>query len=200
MPVINEKDKEYLTPNEVAKLLMVSPITVRQWAQKGELTAMTTPGGHRRFRRADLLRFAKQRGLALAIHDDSSQRVLIVDDHDVFARSLVEHLDSTVPTVVTELASDSFEAGRKIQTFKPHIVLLDLMMPGMNGFEVCHRLKSDPSTKAIRVIGMTGDFSADNKARIMATGAETCLLKPFDRATLLAVIGLDADISGSLRT
>ena len=189
---MKEKDKEYLTPNEVAKLLMVSPITVRQWAQKGELTAMTTPGGHRRFLREDLLRFARRRGLALAIPDDASQRVLIVDDHDVFAQSLGDLLELTDPPLMTEIACDGFEAGRKIQTFQPHIILLDLMMPGMNGFEVCERLKDDPSTKAIRVIGMTGYFSAENKARIMSAGAESCLLKPFDRATLLAVIGVEA--------
>lgn len=193
-----DQDKKYLTPNEVAKLLMVSPITVRQWAQKGQLTAMTTPGGHRRFLQEDLLRFARQRGLALAIPDDSSQRVLIVDDHEVFARSLVEILEFTTPTITPELAYDGFEAGRKIQSFQPHIILLDLMMPGMNGFEVCKKLKDGPSTKAIRVIGMTGYFSAETKARIMAAGAESCLLKPFDRATLLAVIGVEADKNSAL--
>lgn len=183
---------KYYTPNEVAKLLMVSPITVRQWAQKGDLVAKTTPGGHRRFLRDDLLRFARDRGLALAIPGDSMQRVLIVDDHDNFAKSLVTLLKKTVPPVSTSVASDGFEAGRQIQIFRPHIVLLDLMMPGMNGFEVCQRLKDDPSTKAIRVIAMTGYYSDGNRSQIIEAGAETCLAKPFGRDTLLDAIGIEA--------
>lgn len=171
---------------------MVSPITVRQWAQKGDLNALTTPGGHRRFLYEDLMRFARQRGLTLAIPDDSSQRVLIVDDHKVFARAMVELLEFTAPPLTTEIASDGFEAGRKIQTFAPHIILLDLMMPGINGFEVCQQLKDDPSTKAIRVVAMTGYYSKGYAERIAAAGAETCLMKPFDRSTLLAVIGVEA--------
>lgn len=185
--------KKYLTPNEVAELLMVSPITVRQWAQKGEIDAMTTPGGHRRFLRDDLLRFAKERGLALAIPGETEKRILVVDDDEMFSGFLLELLKLAKPPVTTELAADGFEAGRKVQTFHPHIVLLDLMMPGLNGFEVCQRLKSDPSTRAIRVIAMTGFSTAENEQRILTAGAEACLAKPFDRRVLFQTIGLDAD-------
>ncbi len=61
---MNAPDKPYLTPNEVATLFMVSPITVRQWAQKGLLKAEVTVGGHRRFLRGEVERFARDHGLA----------------------------------------------------------------------------------------------------------------------------------------
>ena len=133
-------------------------------------------------------------------HPRSPIRTLIVDDEPLGRERIRMLLQDNPEVLLVGECKDGHEAVEAIKAQQPDLVFLDVQMPGMNGFEVCHRLKSDPSTKAIRVIGMTGDFSADNKARIMATGAETCLLKPFDRATLLAVIGLDADISGSLRT
>lgn len=185
-------EKKYLTPNDVGKLLMVSPITVRQWAQKGELPSLATPGGHRRFLREDLIRFAKRRGLSLALPGSDEPRILVVDDDEPFAAYLLDLFAVLDKPVVTDIAHDGFEAGRKVQTFQPHIVLLDLMMPGINGFEVCRSLKEDPSTSATRVIAMTGYSSSENRARILAAGAEQCLAKPFDRTTLLDAIGFSA--------
>ena len=62
MAALNDTNKAYLTPNEVAELLMVSPITVRSWAQKGLLVAKVTPGGHRRFLKSDVERFVRESG------------------------------------------------------------------------------------------------------------------------------------------
>jgi len=74
--------------------------------------------------------------------------------------------------------------------FSPDVVLLDLMMPGMDGFQVCERLKKDSATKNIRVIAMTGYPSAMNTEKILAAGAEICLPKPVDRAQLLELLGV----------
>ena len=82
--------KGYLTPREVADLLMVSPITVRQWAQKGWLEAQTTPGGHRRFLHRHVELFARNRGLTLNQGGDDSTRILIVDDDEQISGFLVE--------------------------------------------------------------------------------------------------------------
>jgi CheY-like chemotaxis protein len=76
-------------------------------------------------------------------------------------------------------------------------MLLDLMMPGMDGFEVCSRLKADNATKNIRVVAMTGYPSDENVNRILAAGAECCLAKPLDREKLLAVLGLSSSANQS---
>ena len=73
--------KEFLTPHEVATLLMVSPVTVRQWAQKGLLAAQTTAGGHRRFAIETVAAFARERGIDLP---GITARLLIVDDNRQF--------------------------------------------------------------------------------------------------------------------
>lgn len=189
---MNEKlmGKSYLTPNQVAELLMVTPTAVRQWAEKGDLKALTTPGGHRRFLPAEVERFARNRGLTLNLRNEGVLRVLIVDDDEQLARYLVTLLEGFPEQVVTETAENGFIAGLKIREFNPHIVLLDLMMPGLDGFEVCNRLKSEPNTKAIRVIAMTGYPSPENVEKILASGAEACLSKPLDQQVLLEHLGL----------
>lgn len=183
--------KSYLTPNQVAELLMVSPTAIRQWAEKGELNALTTPGGHRRFLPREVENFARERGLTLNLGNGDVLRILIVDDDEQYLRYLVKLLQGFPEQVITETAMDGFVAGLKIREFEPHIVLLDLMMPGLNGFEVCRLLKADPKTRAVRVIAMTGYPTPENIEQIQNAGAEVCLSKPINTQVLLEHLGLN---------
>ncbi len=173
---------QILTPNQVAELMMVSPATVRQWAAKGTLNALTTPGGHRRFRMSDVISFAQKKGMTLNTIDEDKimSAVLIVDDDKQFAGYLKELIYSISDSIQVEVAHDGFEAGRLIHTFQPDLVLLDLMMPTMDGFDSCKRIKSNTETKNIRIIAMTGFGNEENIKRICKLGAEDCLPKPVD--------------------
>ena len=181
--------KDYLTPNEVAELLRVAPVTVRSWAAKGMLRAELTPGGHRRFLRKDVESFVKSKGPAAPA---SSLRVLIVDDDRFVADYLCAVLEGTGSSPSMATAHDGFEAGLKVGTFAPNVVLLDLMMPGLDGFEVCRRIKADPTTQSIRVLAMSSADQEENRQRILAAGAERFFPKPVDEASLLQVLGLAA--------
>ena len=179
-----QKPKPYLTPTAVASLLMVSPITVRQWAAKGLLKAELTLGGHRRFMRHEIERFARDNGLSLQRKAaDGGRRLLIVDDDAQLVKLITEMLDDRADLTI-ETAVDGFDAGTKVQQFVPDTMLIDLMMPGLDGFEVCRRLKADPVTRGIRVIAMTGFPSPENTRRALDAGAERCLAKPFDLSAL----------------
>jgi excisionase family DNA binding protein len=194
--MVLDQKRTYLTPNEVAELLMVSPVTVRAWAQKGMLRAVTTPGGHRRFLHADLELFKQQHGLApQAPLDNAVLRVLIVDDEPLFASYLQELLTNFGKAIETAMVHNGFDAGYTVHTFKPHVVLLDLMMPDMDGFQVCQQIKQDPATSSIKVIAVTGDPSANNVERILKAGAECCLSKPFEPEELLTALSLQARAS-----
>jgi excisionase family DNA binding protein len=182
--------KEYLTPHEVASLLLVTTETIRQWAQKGLLNAEVTPGGHRRFLQHEVERFARERGLSLQRPQDDEYRVLIVDDDEQVAAYLLELFQTLPEAVNADVAHDGFNAGHKVFSFRPNVVLLDLMMPGMDGFEVCKQLKNDPSTKAIRIIAMTGYPTPENVEKIVGLGAEACIEKPFSNQALLEAIGI----------
>ncbi|MDR3393448.1 MAG: response regulator [Parasulfuritortus sp.] len=174
--------KNYLTPNEAAELLMVAPATLRVWSDKGLIKARTTAGGHRRFMRDELERFQREQGMTTR-----SQRILIVDDEPALTRYLSALL-SDFEGIATATAWDGFSAGQLVQSFRPHVILLDLMMTGMDGFQSCQQIKAEPSTRAIRVIAMTGYPSPENVERILAAGAEACLSKPVNEDQLLAML------------
>jgi len=187
---MNQDVDTYLTPAQVAKQLMVSPAAVRIWVEKGELNASTTPGGHRRFLQADVDRFALERGLANKSASSKKLGVLIVDDDIQFAGYL-EELLSEFPVLNVDVANDGFDAGIKVRDMEPDVVILDLMMPSIDGFEVCQRLKSSPITSHIRVIAMTGYPSAENLKKALEAGAEVCLTKPLHRKDLFELLNLD---------
>src|SRR5687767_8323392 len=107
--------KTHLTPHEVAQLLMVNPVTVRQWAARGLLRSMTTPGGHRRFLLSDVEEFARSRGSTPAGNGSGRlERVLIVDDDQQMSRLVAEVIRRHAPQVTLEIANDGFEAGAKV--------------------------------------------------------------------------------------
>ena len=187
----SKNQKNYLTPNEVAELLMVSPTTVRHWSSQGRMQYLLTPGGHRRFLKADVERFCKENNLTLALPEADVTRILIVDDDEEITEMLAKFFKHSGSRATTKIASSGFDAGRLVTSFMPHVVLLDLMMPGIDGFEVCRMIKDDPATKATRVIAMTGFYDDGNVERILSMGAETCLSKPFQLKSMTDAIGIE---------
>ncbi|MEZ5557470.1 MAG: response regulator [Pseudomonadales bacterium] len=189
-------DRDFLTPTEVARLLMVSPITVRQWAQKGLLEAQTTAGGHRRFPRQAVSRFARERGITLP---GARPCLLVVDDNRPFNNYLTALFSANVADLDVYSAYDGFEAGRLVQQHMPDLVLLDVMMPGIDGVEVCRSLKTDPATAHIRVVAMTGYHSPELENKMLAAGAEVLLSKPFSSETVLNACGLSEQTVGTIQ-
>ncbi len=179
--------KDYLTPKETADVLRVSPITIRVWAQKGLLKASTTAGGHRRFEREEVERFARDKGIEIT--QDTEVRALIVDDDIDHLELLADVFAERLPEIVIETARDGFEAGQKVASFKPHIVLLDLLMPGVDGFKACRSIKENDANNNVRVLAMTGFMSDENVRKIRHAGAEVCLEKPLDIAKLITLLG-----------
>ncbi len=180
-------------------MLMVNPVTVRQWAARGLLRSLTTPGGHRRFLLNDVEEFARSRG-ATPVPRQSGRpdRVLIVDDDPLVGRSIAEVIRRHAPHVATEVARNGFEAGVKVESFRPHALVLDLAMPGMDGVEVCRRLRERPTLNHIRIVVITGSPSAENTERVLAAGADACLAKPLDTDRLIALLGLTAQVTGAV--
>lgn len=177
----------YLTPTEVANLLMVSPVTVRQWAQKGMLEARTTAGGHRRFLLEDVEKFARSRNMNLP---GTTRSVLVVDDDRQLNKYLVALLSTHTEALDVYSAFDGFEAGRLVGQHKPEIVLLDIMMPGMDGVQVCRAIKGDTATEHATVIGMTGHFTPQVEEDMLEAGAKVLLKKPFSQDELFEHCGL----------
>lgn len=183
---------ELLTPNEVAQLLAVSPVTVRQWAQKGMIQARTTPGGHRRFTREAIIDFARR--MAMTLPDGfvaaTGTRVLTVDGEHQFNDAHVALLKQQTADVEVEIARDAFTAGRLVARFKPTLILLDVTMPGIDGVGVCRSLKDDATAGSPRVVAVTPPPSREFEERLVGAGAACLLIKPFSTAELLAACAL----------
>ncbi|MFA6174755.1 MAG: HD domain-containing phosphohydrolase [Kiritimatiellales bacterium] len=188
MITLKDTNKAYLTPNEVAELLMVAPVTVRTWAQKGLLVAKVTPGGHRRFLKSEVERFVRESAATHANVKSCASRVLIVDDDPLMPAYIHDILEDPELGFVTGIAKNSFEAGVKIHTFAPDVVLLNFMRPDIDAFQICSLIKSDAAMRHIRVIAIAVDVSAENVSRILEAGAETFLAKPFNPQDLLGIL------------
>lgn len=197
------RDKTVFTTFEAAKLCHVSPLSIINWVNAGRLPAFRTPGGHRRIRKDDLLRFMRENGMPLAEELQAGSgklRVLVVDDEPTIRGALCEYLTIRTPSYEVMSAADGFEAGRLVATFRPDVVLLDLRMPGMDGFQVCRTIKADPETSSTIVIAMTGYHTPETEAKTLECGAVRCFAKPVEPSTLSGYIDGLFDKRGSARS
>ncbi len=116
----------------------------------------------------------------------TAKRVLIVDDDDLIRQVLRDMLEMAEYCVFE--AGDGTEGLEKTETLRPDIILLDLMMPGLDGYAVCRELKANPATRAIPVIFVTASDDVGLNGLAYAAGAVACLPKPFRREALVAII------------
>jgi excisionase family DNA binding protein len=185
------REKAVFTTFEAAKLCHVSPLSIINWVNANRLPAFRTPGGHRRIRREDLARFMRENGIPLPeeLRDGSGRpRVLVVDDEAPIREVIAESLARRTNPYEVTTAADGFEAGRLVATFRPDVVLLDLRMPGLDGFQVCRTIKGDTETASTIVIAMTGYHTVETEARILECGAVRCLSKPIEPSAVGAVL------------
>ncbi len=180
--------KDLLTPRELAGLCGVSPDTVRSWCFRKQIKFASTPGGHKRFRRLDVLEFLKERGFPLPSTDKISPiKVLVIDDEEAFRKSLVGALQKE-PVFNVKEAGDGYEAGRMFGEFEPDVLVLDLVMPGIDGFRVCRDFKSREGGDQAKIIVVTGYPDEVMFQRAREAGADECLAKPVDMNTLMDMI------------
>lgn len=183
------RKKTTLTTIETARILGVAVSSVSKWIDEGRLVAGRTPGGHRRIERDDLVRFLQKQKLRIPPELlTSPPRVLVVDDEPAFAKWLQEEIKDRYPDFEVILAHDGYSAGEIVGQAQPEIIVLDLHIPGMDGFEVCARIKSNPRTRNASVIAVTADSSAAARSRILGLGACACLEKPFPTSSLIGEI------------
>lgn len=181
---------EFLTPTQVADLLLIAPVTVRVWASKGLLPSVATPGGHRRFRTQDVEEFIEKRRLLGEADPAAPSRILVIDDDPQFSRYLSRLLVTHAPSVFVDFAADGFSAGIKCESMRPDVLTLDLQMPGMDGLEVCEMIRTQFGKERPRIVALTGFPTAENARRIIAAGADCCLAKTVPVEALLRELGL----------
>jgi len=170
----------------IAEMLHVDPGSVANWIDQGLLKAHRTPGGHRRVTAENLVQFLREHDMPIPPELDSAPvRVLVVDDEPAIAKMISRAIRSEYPEFELAEAHDGFRAGTIVATMKPDLVILDLRMPGMDGYEVCKLIKSQDATKHAEVIAITAYPSPERRQRTLECGARTCLSKPLDMDRLM---------------
>ena len=162
-------------------MLEVSPAAIKKWIQQGKLAAFRTPGGHFRILVDEFERFQRTHGFGA----DGGQplRVLVVDDQPDVAEAIAASLRAVHPRARIETAANGFEGLLKVGTLRPDVLLLDLGIPEMDGFEVCRQIKRDPVIRGTKVVVMT-DRSLAEEPRAMEAGADGILSRPFEPAAV----------------
>ena len=115
--------------------------------------------------------------------DTPSSRILIADDNEQNVELLDAYLSGL--DVETAVAVDGQETLDKVRSFQPHLILLDIMMPKLSGFEVCNQLKSDPATSGIMILMVTALNELGDIERAVEAGTDDFLSKPVNKVELL---------------
>lgn len=165
---------QFYTVPEAARKFGVDRRTMSGWVASGKINAIVTPGGHRRILRSEIDALIEQKGFAQS-YQEGRKSILIVDDEDTVRKMLKQRLSREEFAV--ETASDGFKAGLKAREMNPDLIILDLMMEGADGFEVCRTVKNDASLKHAKVLVLTGFDTPKNRERALQEGADGYLSK-----------------------
>ncbi|MBM3790065.1 MAG: response regulator [Acidobacteria bacterium] len=173
--------RSYLTTFEVSRICEVNPTTVQNWIKEKKLQAHVTPGGHRRVRRSDLAAFMQRFGMPLPPGLTRSRPLVLIADDDADTLGfLSEVMMSGKEEVEVITARDGVEALLLIGDRKPDLLILDIRMPNMNGWEVCRRLRLTPASRGLKIAVVTGDHSQRDYAGTPGSGADLFFTKPLD--------------------
>jgi excisionase family DNA binding protein len=183
-----EFSQEVMSTRAAAARLGVALRTVQLWVEQGSLQAWKTVGGHRRVLVSSVERMMADRQARLqSANPDHPLRLLVVED-DARLRRLYElDVPSWIPPVQLELAKDGFEGLLKVGTFRPDVIITDLMMPGMDGFGMIAALRNDPSVTA-RIIVVTALDAGTIRDRGGLPSDLLVLRKPAGLAELRALV------------
>ncbi|HBG60527.1 MAG: hypothetical protein A2Y03_09895 [Omnitrophica WOR_2 bacterium GWF2_38_59] len=186
-------NKKALTTYDIAKHCDVSPRTVAQWISEGKIKAFRTLGNHNRVKEDDFISFLKEHNIPIPedfvsnANNGSKKKILIVDDDKNMSNSIKRVL-ARIDNFEIDIARDGFDAGRKMLLFRPDIVLLDIRMPGMDGYEVAKRIKDVPENANVKIIAISAFFDDDGRERIKSLDVDCCLDKPFNEDLLVEKI------------
>ena len=188
--------KTVFTTGEAAKICNVSQQTIIRCFDSGQLKGFRVPGSRfRRIPRDVLYRFMKDNGIPTDALESGRRKALIVDDDEELVELIRDVFDADGRFDV-RVANNGFDAGMMVKEYKPDIIVLDVMLPDINGKEVCQRVRSDSTLDDVRIICISGMVEADKIDDLKEAGADDFMQKPFEVDSLFARVCelLDIDV------
>lgn len=177
--------KTVFTTGEAAKICKVSQQTIIRCFDNGQLKGFRVPGSRfRRIPREALYRFMKDNGIPTDALESGKRKVLLVDDDAELVELMTKVLEEDGRFEV-RVAGNGFDAGMMVKEYQPDLIVLDVMLPDINGKEVCHRVRADPALEDVRILCISGMIEDDKIQELKLSGADDFLHKPFDIEELI---------------
>lgn len=178
-----------LKAREAADYLSISLATLYRIEREGSLIPFRTPGGHRRYSLTMLSKYlerSQQQSLSARPSaniqrdklSDSAVRILVVDEEPDTVELIVKALREDSDVYEFASASNGYEAGIQVMAFKPDLIVLGMAGAETDKFEVCKKIKSDPETGHIKVVGIFRSGKNGSIKELLRCGADDCLIKP----------------------
>jgi len=174
---VSDHEQRAYTTFEAARICHVTHHSIKNWIKQGLIRASRTPGGHYRILEHDLDSFRETYDMFPREKKPSKKRVMVVDD-DPDALALMGNILSDEGYELIKV-SNATEVGLKAVQMTPDLILLDFLMPDINGFEVCKALRANELTRSIPIMAVTCLTKEEDIERIFECGADEYLPKPF---------------------
>ncbi len=172
--------KDLFTTGEAAEICKVSQQTIIRCFDAGRLEGFRVPGSRfRRIPRKNLVRFMQDNNIPLDTIESGKRKILIVDDDSEIVELLEDVLERDGRYEI-KTASSGYEAGMATEKFRPELILLDYMLPDVNGNVVCQAIRRNPEFENIKIIIISGVVKQDEIAQLLKSGAEDFVRKPFN--------------------
>ena len=180
-----DKMKDLFTTGEAAEICRVSQQTIIRCFDAGRLEGFRVPGSKfRRIPRQSLVKFMRDNSIPLDALESGKRKILVVDDDPEIVELIVDVLTRDGKFDV-KTASSGYEAGIATQRFRPDLILLDYMLPDVNGNVVCQTIRRNPEFENIKIIIVSGVVKQDEIDQLLKSGAEGFVKKPFNTTELI---------------
>lgn len=177
--------KTVFTTGEAAKICKVSQQTIIRCFDNGALKGFLVPGSRfRRIPRECLLTFMKENNIPTDALESGKRKILVVDDNLEMVELLVKVLESD-GRFETRTANNGFLAGMLVREYRPDLIILDVMLPDINGRDVCVFVRSDKTLESVKIVCVSGEVEKDKIDELIKAGADEFIPKPFNMDNLI---------------
>ena len=171
--------KTVFTTGEAAKICKVSQQTIIRCFDNGTLKGFRVPGSRfRRIPRDHLFVFMNDNGIPTDALESGRKKLLIVDDDQDLVDLMRDGFDRDGRFEI-RTANNGFDSGMQVKEFRPDLVVLDVMLPDINGREVCQRVRSDRTMDTVKILCISGMVESEKIADLRNAGANDFMQKPF---------------------
>lgn len=192
-------DKKYLSTGDIAGYCEVNVTTVKRWIREGHLKGFQTPMGHFKIIRSDFISFLKENHMPIdeSILGTVELKVLIIDDDPGMVKTIVLTLESLDHNLKIDTATDGYEGLMKIGNAVPNLLIIDLNMPKIDGYEVIKRVKNTEEYKSSEIMVVSSTLDDDAEKRLIDLGVSKYLKKPFKLSELKEEVTVLLGLNGN---